>query len=170
MPETFECKDCERGFGSAMSLCQHTRARHGEKAMLALPDEIRSSVLRKSKPNLRADKTCPIHGCPLELASTRYGGRWNCPKEGCTVRCWQGSTSTPCDEETASERRRTHAVFDPLWKGGTARCVFGNRNPAYRWLAEEMEIDVKHCHIGMFSAEQCRQARSLIAELNRVPV
>lgn len=111
---------------------------------------------------------CPTHHRELVAEKTDYGLRWQCPWPGCTVACWNGSTSTPADAETRALRHRVHQVFDPLWQGGNAPYklvrergpvkLFKGRNAAYRWLREAMGLDKAHAHIGMFDAEQCRQA------------
>lgn len=54
-------------------------------------------------------------------------------------------------------KKEAHKYFDPLWemkmkqgyKKGHARAK------AYKWLAGEMGIDGKLCHIGMFDEDQC---------------
>ncbi|MBK8752385.1 MAG: hypothetical protein IPL99_12380 [Candidatus Competibacteraceae bacterium] len=45
-----------------------------------------------------------------------------------------------------------HAAFDPLWQSRHA-----HRRDAYAWLAEQLGIAVKHCHIGQFDIDQCRR-------------
>lgn len=42
--------------------------------------------------------------------------------------------------------------FDWLW-----RKHYFSRGGAYRWLAEQMGLDVKLTHIGMFDVEQCQK-------------
>ena len=43
-----------------------------------------------------------------------------------------------------------HAVFDPLWKGGTKK-----RGSAYAWLSDATGIAKKDCHIGMMDVADC---------------
>lgn len=50
-------------------------------------------------------------------------------------------------------KSKAHAVFDPLWKEGS----FTNRGHAYLWLAEELGLPKKKCHIGFFGPERCQQ-------------
>ena len=101
---------------------------------------------------------CPVHHKPMERARTRYGGRWRCTVEGCTVAAWEGGTSTPADDQTRAARKRAHVMFDALWQGG-----WMTRQAAYKWLSGCMGLRLSKAHIGMFTFEQCAQ---LIAKLN----
>jgi len=89
---------------------------------------------------------CPEHGCRLVRSVTKHGPRYDCPADGCTVRCWGGSTSTPADQDTRDARMKAHAAFDALPMP---------RSKRYRWLAQVMGLDQKHAHIGMFTRDQC---------------
>lgn len=53
--------------------------------------------------------------------------------------------------------RAAHIVFDRLWKDAPRPNAM--RRIAYRWLAEQMQIDVGRCHMTTMSNE----------ELGRVP-
>lgn len=108
---------------------------------------------------------CPTHNVKLIRRQTQYGARWSCDEPGCTVRCWEGSTSTPCDQQTADARHAMHELFDPLWKSGQAFAGRGKnqrRRDAYGWLAKRLEIPVEEMHFGMFTLEQCGRARAII--------
>lgn len=108
----------------------------------------------KKKRKRKPPKLCPIHNVTLRYSPNSYGAHWHCPEAGCTVRCWGGDTSTPGDRETFEERKKAHAMFDPLWKPGG---YFGRRKEAYVWMQERMGTDIRETHIGMFTAEQCRE-------------
>lgn len=62
-----------------------------------------------------------------------------------------------------------HAIFDPLWDSDHATM---NRSRAYQWLADQMMIEKKRCHIGYFDVQQCKQVveicknRGINEELN----
>lgn len=109
-------------------------------------------------------KICPDHNVSLFRRQTRYGGRWMCPVDGCTVACWDGSTSTPADQETRDARIEAHDAFDALWRD---RHI--SRSEAYRRLAAFMNVGKHETHIGMFDKEQCEIvvefSRSLLFEL-----
>ena len=98
----------------------------------------------------KAKRRCPTHGFDLEPRRTRYGTRWTCPFQGCSVVCWNGRTSTPADEETRKARQAAHAAFDPFWKGG---CL--SKAAAYKELAAYMGLTLKETHIGQFDQSQC---------------
>lgn len=51
-----------------------------------------------------------------------------------------------------SARSRAHEAFDCLWRRAKTNSA---RTKAYSVLAKIMGIDVKSCHIGMFSEDQC---------------
>lgn len=90
-------------------------------------------------------KICPIHNCSLAAHDTKYGIRFQCPMAGCTVVCWDGSTSTPADYETRQARMAAHDVFDHLWKSG----LF-TRKEAYKKLSKYLNIPARYTHIGLF--------------------
>lgn len=121
------------------------------------------TMAKKRKKKRNPPKLCPKHGCKLAYSPNSYGSHWHCPEPGCSVRCWGGDTSTPGDAETFVERSRTHAIFDTLYGSETA--VFRRREFAYVWLQGKMKLSRDACHIGMFNAEQCREAQRHVREL-----
>lgn len=62
----------------------------------------------------------------------------------------------PAGPETRAARARCHRDFDRLWKGRIM-----NREAAYRWLAEKMDLDRMTCHIGRFGVAQCERVTRL---------
>lgn len=120
-----------------------------------------------------AKRICPDHNCKLLGCSTRYGMRYACPQEGCTVVCWGNKTSTPANQETRDLRHECHALYDPLWKDEQGPFSKGKRKNsnnvrrgrAMRWMADKMEIQMEDMHFGMFNADQCRQALEFLEEL-----
>lgn len=67
---------------------------------------------------------------------------------------------TPADKATRRAREAAHAVFDPLWQkrqrlSGLTRSVARGRG--YKWLADQLGIDRKRCHIGEMNAEMAMQ-------------
>ena len=95
---------------------------------------------------------CPTHNVQMLEGQTRYGIRYFCPVEGCTMVAWDKETSTPADEPTRQKRILAHRWFDSLWKSGQM-----SRKEAYKWLQDRMGLPKKECHIGMFSEEQCNR-------------
>lgn len=90
-----------------------------------------------------------------------YGPIWVCVKDQAWVGCHPG-TETPLGGLANAELRQAkiaaHAAFDPLWKAKMERdnCTKGQaRRAGYKWLAKEMGIPWKLCHIGYFNLEEC---------------
>jgi hypothetical protein len=71
------------------------------------------------------------------------------------VGCHKGTT-LPLGRLANAELRKAkmdaHAAFDPMWRNGAM-----SRGRAYGWLAKQLGIDKKRCHIGYFSLEECRR-------------
>lgn len=84
---------------------------------------------------------------------------WRCEPCDAYVGC-HGTSKKPlgtlADSMTRTMRKIVHDKFDPLWKD--ARNKVGNRNAAYRMLAEELGIKQSECHIAMFNIERCQKA------------
>lgn len=73
------------------------------------------------------------------------------------VGCHPGTTEPLgrlANSELRKAKQEAHAAFDPKWmlKDGKHR-----RKYAYAWLASQLRIDSKDCHIGMFDVETCRR-------------
>ena len=54
------------------------------------------------------------------------------------------------NKDLRAAKQAAHRAFDPMW-----RDHYMKRKEAYKWLADALEIDVKDCHIGMFSESTC---------------
>lgn len=124
---------------------------------------------RKTKTR-RVKRVCPTHYKTLVPANTKYGTRWSCIVEGCTVVCWSGSTSTPADYETRQARHQVHELLDPLWEDPDGPFCEGERpnrrgvrrSRAYRWLSEQLGKELDKTHIGYFDLQECRKAIELL--------
>lgn len=64
---------------------------------------------------------------------------------------------TLANPQTKGLRSKVHKLFDPIWRTKKMR-----RNQAYTWLAEQMNIATKDCHIGMFDNAKCQQALEIL--------
>jgi hypothetical protein len=106
--------------------------------------------------------TCPEHNVELESTKTKYGTRWGCPEDSCTVVCWGGKTSTPANLETRNARKEAHGAFDELWRTGMM-----DRNEAYEKLAEFLDKPKKETHIGMFDKETCDNVLAFVRKMHR---
>ncbi|MBK5646245.1 zinc-finger-containing protein [Acinetobacter proteolyticus] len=84
---------------------------------------------------------------------------YQCAPCSAYVGCHEG-TLKPLGRLANAELRQwkmnVHKVFDPLWRSGAMK-----RGDAYKALAEEMGIERKDCHVGMFSVDQCKQAYAI---------
>lgn len=69
------------------------------------------------------------------------------------VGCHPG-TENPLGRLANAELRRAkvnaHQAFDHIWKGGDL-----SRSDAYYWLATQLGIPAKGCHIGRFDLDMC---------------
>lgn len=76
---------------------------------------------------------------------------------------------TPADKVTRDARRAAHAAFDPMWQKRQRLSGISKhhaRGKGYKWLAAQLGIDPKACHIASMDAatarrvvEICRAAR-----------
>lgn len=71
------------------------------------------------------------------------------------VGCHPNTTRRLGHVANAEDRKlkmEAHEVFDTLWK------EFGiKRGDAYAWLAQQMGVKKKHCHIGWFKTDQLKK-------------
>jgi len=102
---------------------------------------------------------CPEHHVELFPQETRYGTRWACPTEGCTMVAWQKyglyrnqPISVPANYETRQARIAAHTVFDKLWKSGEFK-----RAQVYKLLSKYLGLSSRKTHISHFNAPQCRR-------------
>lgn len=104
-----------------------------------------------------------------------FGPMWTCTPCG----AWVGVHSNSkrhvplgrlADAELREWKSRVHAAFDPLWKAKMRRdgCnQFEARNAGYKWLAGELGIDVKLCHVGHFDIERCKAALEIVTRITK---
>lgn len=97
-----------------------------------------------------------------------YGMIYLCPRCDAYVGVHKKTNEplgTLANAELRAWRKKAHAVFDPLWekkleikqRSGEKCNKFEARNSGYKWLAQELGIDRKDCHIGMFDVETCQR-------------
>ena len=102
---------------------------------------------------------CPIHKSKLLPKQTKYGVRYYCPVDNCTVVCWDGGTSSPANLPTRQKRIEAHRIFDKWWVENRIK-----RSEAYRRLANFLGLEISKTHIGHFGIEQCGQVIKFVAE------
>jgi len=119
------------------------------------------------------DVTCPYCNKKAELvdSSVVYGRSYGmiylckCVPSWAYVGCHKGSSKPLgrlADKQLREYKKKVHAAFDPIWKSGDMR-----RPEAYEWLAKEMNIPKKECHVGMFDVERCQVALLVIMGLKQ---
>jgi hypothetical protein len=67
---------------------------------------------------------------------------------------------SPAGEATRRARSAAHAAFDPLWQKRqrlSGLSAHHARGKGYKWLAGQLGIAVKDCHIGMMDAATARR-------------
>jgi hypothetical protein len=108
-----------------------------------------SSVLTSSKEVYGGRDYGPIYLCRCQLGLAYVG----CHK-GTTVPL--GRLANP---ELRKWKKLAHDALDPLWKRGKMA-----RSECYAWLAKELQIQPKDCHIGMFDVEMCERVHAICTE------
>lgn len=114
-----------------------------------------------------------VDGAALYPTHTRLHEQkfWACIPCQAWVGCHKNSRHhAPLGRLADAKLRRAkincHAVFDSLWRAEVkvSGCSIGDaRGSGYKWLAEQMGIDRRECHIGMFSLERAEQAIKICA-------
>lgn len=113
------------------------------------------------------------HGDAGYPYSRSYGPIWTCVPCQAWVGCHPG-TETPlgglANAELRAAKIAAHATFDPLWKRKMIRdqCTKGQaRRAGYKWLAEQMGIEFKKCHIGYMNLDECAKVVEICEALSR---
>lgn len=95
--------------------------------------------------------------------------RWRC---SCGAHCGTHPNltplGTPASQETSRARAAAHAAFDPLWRRRMELSGISQkaaRGRAYKWLAEQMGMERKDCHIGMMTAAQARRVVEICSSI-----
>lgn len=85
-----------------------------------------------------------------------YGKRfYKCTPCDAYVGCHDGTENAfgrLANAELRDAKMEAHAFLDKLWKSGDHK-----RGHVYGWLANQLGIDKKDCHIGMFDVAMCRR-------------
>lgn len=92
-----------------------------------------------------------------------YGPTWTCTPCLAWVGCHPGTENALgglANAELRVAKQAAHAAFDPLWERKMKRdhCSKSHaRNAGYRWLAEQLGIPIKKCHIGYMNLDECKR-------------
>jgi len=88
---------------------------------------------------------------------------WVCAPCKAWVGCHPG-TEKPlgglANKQLRDLKMEAHRFFDPLWKKKIEKegCSKGfARRAAYKWLAKQMGMTVKTCHIGYMDNKECER-------------
>lgn len=102
-----------------------------------------------------------------EVYNRSYGMIYLCRPCNAYVGVHKG-TKTPlgilADKPLRQAKVAAHAAFDPLWKGKIERDKCSKtaaRKAGYKWLADQLGIQRKNCHVGMFNIELCQRTVSI---------
>lgn len=91
---------------------------------------------------------------------------WRCESCKAHVGCHQKTTvpmGTLAKVELRALRSKVHKVFDQKWqRKRKSRGSRKARHAAYKWLADQLNINPTQCHIGLFDEEMCRNALEVI--------
>jgi hypothetical protein len=114
---------------------------------------------------------CNYCGEPAELIDSEiiygrsFGMAWYCRPCEAWVGCHKNSKKhAPLGRLANSElrhwKREAHRYFDPLWRRKLEihKCSKGEaRKLTYTWLAGQLGLAIRDCHIGMFDVKECKQ-------------
>lgn len=145
--------------------------------MLVDPGDFTPEALRKIAP--ACGEGCAPGSVELVAGDVVYPGRhdlasrwyWRCE---CGARCGVHPNLKPMGSPAGAETRRArmdaHAAFDPMWQKRariSKLTVKQARGAGYKWLAAQLGIDRKDCHIAEMDAamarrvvEICRKAKA----------
>lgn len=76
----------------------------------------------------------------------------------------------PAGAETRRARRAAHAAFDPMWKEAVELDGMSPgraRGKAYKWLADQLGITGKACHIGHMDAKTAWRTAAICGAVER---
>lgn len=92
-----------------------------------------------------------------------FGPYWCCTPCASWVGCHPGTENALgglANAELRKARQEAHAMFDPLWQKKMVRDKVSKgsaRRAGYRWLAEQLGIPFKRCHVAYMNLDECRK-------------
>lgn len=133
--------------------------------------------LREDRGQGQAVVGCPACGRPMQLRPSRDPSSpdwWGCTGyPACDVRQSAGKdgqpVGVPADKETRQARIRAHDALDPIWDGAlevyqdeskdssltVEQLLQIARGRTYSWLADQLQMDRKDCHVANFDLFHC---------------
>lgn len=125
-------------------------------------------------PNILAGLICPYCGNPtehvedIEIYGRSFGGMSYWCREcdayvGCHKQRPNQALGRLANAELRAAKIQAHYYFDNLWQRKISKDIskFHARGKGYRWLSEQMGLEAKYCHIGMFDVAECNQVIEL---------
>lgn len=98
-----------------------------------------------------------------------YGMMYYCLNCDARVGVHQGTNKALgrlANEELRRAKNKAHHYFDNLWQRKAKKCPVNYsankwrrkcRKDGYKWLAKQLNISFKYCHIGMFDVDMCNK-------------
>lgn len=111
-------------------------------------------------------KQCPYCGSKTEYIDSSfvygrsYGMIYICKPCDAYVGVHKGTNKAKgrlANAELRELKKQAHYHFDKLWKEGNMK-----RSQAYKWLAKQLNIKPKECHIGMMDNDRCKRVIELL--------
>lgn len=136
-------------------------------------------TLRRFDKNIIEARKCPYCGrkpryCDSkEIYGSSYGMVYYCKLcdayVGVHHKTSKRALGRLANSELREAKKEAHKYFDPLWmrKMNQGFSKKEARNSAYEWLAKSLHIAKRHCHIGMFDVELCKQVVEICKPFNK---
>ena len=129
----------------------------------------------KRKRKILYGRLCPYCGKAAVLMSSKtfygehsdFGWVWGCTPCGAWVGVHKGTSKAfgrLANAELREYKKEAHKYFDWLWERKMKlQNVTKNkaRNAGYDWIAKELNIERRYCHIGMFDVDDCKRVIEL---------
>lgn len=131
------------------------------------PEHIKTVIEVAMKDKL----VCPECGADMVLRDGKFGKFYGCERyPECTGahgahQKTMKPLGVPADSNTRKLRVRAHKALDKFWKKLPEKERGDKRRWAYRWLAQQMGMTEKECHIGRFTAEQCLKVIEICSKM-----
>lgn len=140
-----------------------------DRGKIASKPRLRKPPVSKSQYKKKSLVTCAyctgpatFHATSNHLYSRDYGPVWHCDPCKAWVGCHPDGKPLGrlADAELRSAKMVAHNMFEPLIAAKMRRdgCSKSEaRNAGYAWLAQQLGIDRRICHIGMFDEAMCKR-------------
>lgn len=97
-----------------------------------------------------------------EVYGRTYGMIYLCRPCSAWVGVHKGATTALgrlANSELREYKKEAHFYFDKLWRAKIQKGLSKNkaRGKAYKWLSEQLGIDLEETHIGWFDVDMCKK-------------